>query len=93
MIMLEIDPKLVDVNVHPAKLHVKFAHSKEVYEAVFAGISEALGGNKISNYQGEHHTGTAFSAPASPTQGTVRKTEEFLQGTSGISTPQVQSIF
>ena len=49
VLMLEVDAKLVDVNVHPAKLQVKFADSKGVYESVFATISEALGGKRISD--------------------------------------------
>lgn len=49
VLMLEIEPKMVDVNVHPAKLQVKFADSKGVYDAVYTTISEALGGSRIAN--------------------------------------------
>lgn len=48
LLMLEMDPKLVDVNVHPSKLQVKFADSKMVYQMVYDTVSEALGGNKIA---------------------------------------------
>lgn len=40
--MMDIDPKMVDVNVHPAKLQVKFADSKMIYQAVYDAISESL---------------------------------------------------
>ncbi|MDR3169145.1 MAG: hypothetical protein LBU27_05290, partial [Candidatus Peribacteria bacterium] len=48
VIMVDIEPNLVDVNVHPAKLQVKFADSKGVYTAVFSAISAALGEKKIA---------------------------------------------
>ena len=38
IIMLDINPDIVDVNVHPAKLQVKFAESQKVYEFVFKSI-------------------------------------------------------
>jgi len=49
IIMLDINPDIVDVNVHPAKLQVKFAESQKVYEFVFKTISETVGENKIGS--------------------------------------------
>jgi DNA mismatch repair protein MutL len=37
-IFLEIDPKLVDVNVHPRKQEVRFNNTQEVYSFVFNGL-------------------------------------------------------
>ena len=39
---IEIDPSLVDVNVHPTKTEVKFAHEQSVYEAVYWAVKNAL---------------------------------------------------
>jgi len=42
-LFVEMDPELVDVNVHPTKREVRFRHPSEVRDALIAGIREALG--------------------------------------------------
>ena len=42
IINIEIDPYLVDVNVHPSKLEVRFSKENKLKELVYQGISEAL---------------------------------------------------
>ena len=39
---IEIPPQAVDVNVHPAKLEVKFANEKLIYDAVYYAVLSAL---------------------------------------------------
>ncbi len=41
-IFLEMDPSMVDVNVHPAKLEVRFHDSRLVYQAIEAAIDKTL---------------------------------------------------
>ena len=43
---VEINPAFVDVNVHPAKLEVKFSNEKLIFEAVYSTVRQALE-NKI----------------------------------------------
>jgi DNA mismatch repair protein MutL len=40
--MLDIKPDLVDVNVHPSKLQVKFVDTQSVYKNVYESVLTCL---------------------------------------------------
>lgn len=42
VINIEVDPYLVDVNVHPAKLEVRFSKEQELHDIITKGINEVL---------------------------------------------------
>lgn len=42
VLFIEINPALVDVNVHPAKLEVKFSDERAVFETVYYTVKSAL---------------------------------------------------
>lgn len=42
-----LNPELVDVNVHPAKLEVRFTDENNVFKAVYHGVRNALLGNDL----------------------------------------------
>lgn len=43
VLFLHIDPKHIDVNVHPTKTEIKFDDERSVYGVVQAGVRQALG--------------------------------------------------
>ena len=45
VLYITINPARVDVNVHPAKLEVKFSNEKAVFEAIYYTVRTALEGN------------------------------------------------
>lgn len=45
VLCIDVNPKIVDVNVHPAKLEVKFSNEKAVFEAVYYSVRTALESN------------------------------------------------
>lgn len=46
-LMIEAAPEWIDVNVHPAKMEVRFHDSQVVYEMIYNAIKEALGGKEL----------------------------------------------
>ncbi|MBI4793399.1 MAG: DNA mismatch repair endonuclease MutL [Deltaproteobacteria bacterium] len=42
VLFLELDPELVDVNVHPAKQEIRFQRSREIHQQVVAAVGRAM---------------------------------------------------
>ncbi|MBO9662388.1 DNA mismatch repair endonuclease MutL [Dokdonella sp.] len=57
VLFLELDPVLVDVNVHPAKHEVRFREGRLVHDFLYRTLDDALGGTRA---------GGAVSAAAGP---------------------------
>ena len=64
-IYIEVDPALVDVNVHPRKAEVRFAQERSVYQAVSQAVATALTPFPV---QEELHLGSpGWPFPETPT--------------------------
>lgn len=47
-LFIEIDPKHIDINVHPTKTEIKFDDERTVYAIIRAAVKQALGAHNIS---------------------------------------------
>jgi DNA mismatch repair protein MutL len=48
VLFIEIDPKHIDVNVHPTKTEIKFDDERAIYGVVWAAVKQALGAHNLA---------------------------------------------
>lgn len=48
VLFIEIDPKHIDVNVHPTKTEIKFDDERAVYGVVWSAVKQALGAHNLA---------------------------------------------
>jgi len=78
-----ITPSLVDVNVHPAKIEVRFANEKPVFHCVYFAVRNALSPGSVQDkyeqpsqiWQGEPLRGKVYNSSPGATQGRMNASQ------------------
>ena len=81
VLYLEVDPKSVDINVHPTKSQVRFRRQNDVYRALLRAVSGALRGERPGSRQTTTAEKSILSEPHSH-----KSIPSHLQGTFSLPT-------
>lgn len=94
VLYIEVNPAAVDVNVHPAKLEVKFSNEKPVFEAVYYAVRTALESNSARPTIQLKSTASAVNAFVpieEEKQNSVRMAQISMREILAVSVPPRQS--
>ena len=81
-LFIQIDPTLVDVNVHPTKIEVRFRDSRQVHQAVRHAIDQALAAPRSQALADRAEPELQLQSPAPKT---LPESASWRQGSIGLS--------
>lgn len=97
IVFLHLSPNLVDVNVHPQKLEVRFQNREKIYQALFDCVSKTLSKadlidhSPLSLFQKEkEEKNTTFLSPSSQLWGKKAEEKEAPENVSEIISEKTQ---
>lgn len=96
LLFINLDPKRVDVNVHPSKLEVKFDDENLIYSAIYSAVKDALSSKDFTpqiELKGldDFSTQTRFKNPIVEANSFIAK-EIYGQPKKDFTSNQIQNI-
>jgi DNA mismatch repair protein MutL len=70
---LDVDPKTIDINIHPTKTEVKFEDEKAIYAFLRAAVKKSLGQSNIAPSIDFNQEAHLYNMPLKPVDGIFRQ--------------------
>lgn len=72
-LLLDVDPKTIDINIHPTKTEVKFEDEKLIYAFLRSAVKKSLGQFNIAPSLDFNQEAHLYNMPLKPADGIIRQ--------------------